>query len=122
MPHSRSASPKRTEKPSLLLFLDGETQTEMRHLLLAPGDYTDAEREMFFLWKDSDNIFNDWVIEEEEYLFHPDDLEPSDKRPTTMEEAKPHIALWMKLEKMKEVTSGTVSTGPCLYLHISIFN
>jgi len=122
MSRSRSASPKRSEKPSLLLFLDGETQTEMRHLLLAPGDYTDAEREMFFLWKDSDNIFNDWVIEEEEYLFHPDDLEPSDKRPTTMEEAKPHIALWMKLEKMKEVTSGTVSTGPCLYLHISIFN
>lgn len=115
----RDASPKRSVRPSIILYLDGEDQQEMRHILIAPDQYTDEEREMIESWTLSENIITEYDIEDSESSSDSSDSDPAAAARARL--AARHRKLFFRLEKLPNMER-KVAVGKCVFYHVSIFN
>jgi hypothetical protein len=120
MSKARDDSPVRTpvSQPYVWLFIRGERWEDEKFLLLAPTDYKPFELELIKSWSECTNIFDHYVIEEEQYLPSKEEDCTLTNRPYSMEEAAVHIELWKKLEAFRPAAFPVEVEGKVLMLRI----
>jgi len=120
MPKARDQSPVRipVSQPYVWLFIRGERWEDEKFLLLAPTEYKPFELELLKSWSECKNIFDHYVIEEEEYLPSKEEESVLTNRPYSMEEAAVHVELWKKLEALRPSEFPVEVEGKVIMLRI----
>lgn len=110
MPKSRDSSPKRSERPILLIYFSGETWDDNRHVVVT--NYTPQELEMIEKWPASDNILRDVA----------GFSEAEDSEDEEVAEAIENRKLFDRLYELPDQRKTTTIAGPVRFFYISIFN
>lgn len=110
---SRDQSPKRSKQPTLLIYFEGESWEETRHVVV--DKYTAEELAMIEEWPKSDNILRDQA----EYISEEDS---SDDEDGTNAKCRQNRALFERLYDLPRLTGTRTFSGNVRFLFVSIFN